>query len=225
MRLLLVEDTKQLALSLAKGLREEGIDVRTAATGTAALRVLAADPPELVILDLGLPDLDGMDVLTRVRASGFRAPILVLTARDAVESRVAALDCGADDYVIKPFAFDELCARIRALVRRSADRADGRSLSCGDLTLEAGASEALLGTRRVRLSPTERALLECLLRKKERDLNRRDILLEVFGYDFDPGTNAIDVHVSHLRRKLASSTATIVTVRGVGYRLTAGGAG
>lgn len=224
MRLLLVEDTRQLALSLAKGLREEGIDVRTAATGTAALREIATHPPELVILDLGLPDLDGMDVLTRVRADGFRAPILVLTARDAVDSRVAALDLGADDYVIKPFAFDELCARIRALVRRASAPPPPR-LTCGDLTLEAGASEALLGTQRVHLSPTERALLECLLRRKERDVNRRDILLEVFGYEFDPGTNAIDVHVSHLRRKLASSTATIVTVRGVGYRVTAGGSG
>ena len=224
MRLLLVEDTKRLALSLAKGLREEGIDVRTVSTGAAALRELETHPPDLVILDLGLPDIDGMDVLATAREGGFREPVLVLTARDAVESRVKALDSGADDYVIKPFAFDELCARVRALIRRSAAQPAPR-LSCGDLTLEAGAGEVLLRNERVRLSPTERVLLECLLRRKERDVRRPDILLEVFGYDFDPGTNAIDVHISHLRRKLASSTASIVTVRGVGYRLTAGGSG
>ena len=224
MRLLLVEDTKRLAQSLARGLREEGIDVRPAATGTAALREIASDPPDIAILDLGLPDLDGMEVLTRARAGGFRGPILVLTARDSVDARVAALDRGADDYVIKPFAFEELCARVRALVRRSA-ALPGPRLTCGDLTLESGASEVEVGERKVRLSPTERALLECLLRRRERDVRRRDILLEVFGYEFDPGTNAIDVHVSHLRRKLAGSSAGIVTVRGVGYRITAGGTG
>jgi DNA-binding response OmpR family regulator len=223
-RLLLVEDTERLARSLAQGLREEGIDVRSAATGAASLRELAAEPPDIAILDLGLPDLDGMEVLSRAREAGFRQPILVLTARDAVESRVEALDRGADDYVIKPVAFEELYARVRALVRRS-NALPAPQLSCGDLTLEPGESGAAIAGRRVRLSPTERALLECLLRRRERDVKRRDILLEVFGYDFDPGTNAIDVHVSHLRRKLAGATASIVTVRGVGYRLTAGGAG
>ena len=224
MRLLLIEDTKRLAQSLARGLREEDIDVRVAATGGEALRQLTAEPPDIAILDLGLPDLDGMEVLMRAREAGFRQPILVLTARDAVESRVAALDRGADDYVIKPVAFEELCARVRALVRRAA-ALPGPLLSCGDLTLESGASEVAVGDRRVRLSPTERALLECLLRRKERDVPRRDILLEVFGYEFDPGTNAIDVHVSHLRKKLAPSSAAIVTVRGIGYRLTARGSG
>ena len=224
MRLLLIEDTKRLAQSLARGLREEDIDVRVAATGGEALRQLTAEPPDIAILDLGLPDLDGMEVLIRAREAGFRQPILVLTARDAVESRVAALDRGADDYVIKPVAFEELCARVRALVRRAA-ALPGPLLSCGDLTLESGASEVAVGDRRVRLSPTERALLECLLRRKERDVPRRDILLEVFGYEFDPGTNAIDVHVSHVRKKLAPSSAAIVTVRGIGYRLTARGSG
>ena len=224
MRLLLVEDTERLAQSLAQGLREEGIDVRPAATGAAALSALAADPPDIAILDLGLPDLDGMEVLIRAREAGFRQPILVLTARDAVESRVEALDRGADDYVIKPVAFEELYARIRALVRR-ANALPSPRLVCGDLSLEPGDSEVSIAGRRARLSPTERALLECLLRRSERVVKRRDILLEVFGYDFDPGTNAIDVHVSHLRRKLAGASASIVTVRGVGYRLTAGGAG
>ncbi len=198
--------------------------MRTAATGGAALRELADDPPDIAILDLGLPDLDGMEVLTRARETGFREPILVLTARDAVESRVEALDRGADDYVIKPVAFEELFARVRALVRRAA-ALPAPQLTCGDLTLESGAGEVAVGDRRVHLSPTERALLECLLRRKEREVKRRDILLEVFGYEFDPGTNAIDVHVSHLRKKLAPSTANIVTVRGIGYRLTAGGSG
>jgi DNA-binding response OmpR family regulator len=217
-RLLLVEDTRRLSQSLERGLREEGMEVRTTATGGEALAAIQHAPPDLVILDLGLPDLDGLEVLSRARAGGFRGPILVLTARDAVPSRVEALDRGADDYVIKPVAFEELCARVRALARRSSP-APTAVLACGNLRLEPDDVVALVANERVKLSPTERSLLECLLRRQGRNVSRRDILLEVFGYDFDPGTNVIDVHIAHLRRKLAASTAVIQTVRGLGYCL------
>jgi DNA-binding response OmpR family regulator len=217
-RLLLVEDTRRLAESLERGLREEGMTVRGVGTGGEALAEIAAAPPDLVILDLGLPDLDGLEVLVRARADGFRAPVLVLTARDAVESRVEALDAGADDYVIKPVAFAELCARVRALVRRSGP-GPSAALVCGNLRLEPDDIVALVGGEAIRLSPTERSLLACLLRRQGQTASRRDIFVEVFGYDFDPGTNVIDVHVAHLRRKLAGSTAVIQTVRGLGYRL------
>jgi DNA-binding response OmpR family regulator len=219
-RLLLVEDTRRLAASLAKGLREEGLEVGVAGTGAGALHEIETSPPDLVILDLGLPDLDGLAVLTEARGRGFRAPVLVLTARDSVDSRVEALDRGADDYVIKPFAFEELCARVRALARRAAPRGSP-ALACGDLRFADGLSAVLVAGVPVHLSPTERSLLECLMRRQGADVSRREILLEVFGYDFDPGTNVIDVHIAHLRRKLAGSSARVATVRGVGYRLEA----
>jgi DNA-binding response OmpR family regulator len=223
-RLLLVEDTQRLSESLAKGFREEGVAVDVAATGAEALQELGRRPPELLILDLGLPDVDGLVVLSEARARGFRAPVLVLTARDAVASRVEALDRGADDYVIKPFAFEELYARVRALARRAAPSPPCPTLTCGDLRLQEGETGVTVAGKRVRLSPTERSLLECLMRRTATDVTRREILLVVFGYDFDPGTNVIDVHVAHLRRKLAGSTARITTVRSVGYRLDEGGA-
>jgi two-component system, OmpR family, response regulator QseB len=218
MRLLLVEDTRRLAESLERGFREEGMTVERAATGREALAALAVvPPPELVILDLGLPDVNGVDVLVRARRDGYRGPILVLTARDAVQSRVEALDAGADDYVIKPAAFAELCARVRALARRSGPSAAEPPLACGDLQLEPDEGAARVAGQPVHLSPTERSLLACLLRRRGRNASRREILVEVFGYDFDPGTNVIDVHIAHLRRKLAASTAAIQTVRGLGY--------
>jgi DNA-binding response OmpR family regulator len=218
MRLLLVEDTRRLSQSLERGLSEEGMEVRATATGGEALAAIQSAPPDLVILDLGLPDLDGLEVLSRARSGGFRGPILVLTARDAVSSRVDALDRGADDYVIKPVAFEELCARVRALARRMSP-APTAVLACGNLRIEPDDVVAVVANERVKLSPTERSLLVCLLRHQGRNVSRREILLEVFGYEFDPGTNVIDVHVAHLRRKLSASTAVIQTVRGLGYCL------
>ncbi len=191
--------------------------METADSGTAALARIARADIDLVILDLGLPDLDGSEVLARIRADGARCPVLVLTARDAVASRVAALDAGADDYLIKPFAFDELVARLRALARRAsgprwAPLVSGVIALDDDLGVRAG-------DRRIVLSPRQHALLGYLLRRRGEVVSRTDVLREVFGYTRDPGTNVIDVHLAHLRRKLAGLPVDIATIRGVGFRL------
>jgi DNA-binding response OmpR family regulator len=219
MRLLLVEDNPRLAASLAQGLGEEGFAVDLAGTGAEALARLETPDLDAVILDLGLPDLDGGEVLARLRAAGSRCPVLVLTARDAVTARVGALDAGADDYLIKPFAFDELVARLRALVRRASGPRwaplDGAGIALDDqLGVRAG-------DRRIPLSPREHALLAYLLRRRGEVVGRAEILRDVFGYAFDPGTNLIDVHVAHVRRKLAGTPVSITTIRGAGFRLEA----
>ncbi|MCE9576618.1 MAG: response regulator transcription factor [Deltaproteobacteria bacterium] len=218
MELLLVEDTTRLATAIARGLREEGHVVTIAATGAAALARLARRDIDLAILDLGLPDLDGMEVLARVRADGNPVPILVLTARDALTARVAALDAGADDYLIKPFAFDELLARVRALARRAA-APRWAPLACGRVVIASDDGRVEVAGKAVALSPREHALLVAFLRRRGETLGRPELLREVFGYDFDPGTNVVDVHVAHLRRKLVGGGAAITTVRGQGYRL------
>jgi len=224
MRVLVVEDTPALAASLARGLAEEGFTVERAGTGQAALDVCANSPVDVVVLDLGLPDLDGIVVLERLRAGGDVVPVLVLTARDAVDMRVRALDAGADDYVVKPFSFEELVARLRALARRAA-APRWAPLSCGNLVLTPGEPAVRVAGATVALSPRERALLEMLVRRRGEVLARKDILREVFGYDFDPGTNVVDVHVAHLRRKLRAASVSIETVRGFGYKLTEGAGG
>jgi two-component system OmpR family response regulator len=215
MKVLLVEDNRRLVDSLIQGLGEEQIDVTPALNGTDALP-LAGDV-DAVVLDLGLPDLDGIEVLRRIRASGVHVPVLVLTARDAVESRTEALDAGADDYLIKPFAFAELLSRLRALVRRAAGPRWAPLDTAGvaledDLTVRAGG-------RRIPLSPREHALLAYLVRRRGDVVPRADILREVFGYGFDPGTNVVDVHLAHLRKKLAGTPVAIETIRGAGIRL------
>ncbi len=218
MHLLIVEDAERLAQTLGRGLVEDGFAVDAVATGAGALERAERSGYDAVILDLGLPDLDGLEVLATLRQRGQLMPILVLTARDAVESRVAALERGADDYLIKPFAYDELLARLRALIRR-ARAPRWAPLECGDLVLTPDRAEVLVGGRPVTLSPRERALLELLVRHQNDVVRRETILREAFGYDFDPGTNLIDVHVSHLRRKLGGSRVRIDTRRGIGFAL------
>jgi len=224
MQVLIVEDAARLADTLRRGLSEDGFTAEVAGTGRASLQRCGETPFDAIILDLGLPDVDGIEVLATLRGRGWSGPVLVLTARDAVQSRVEALDRGADDYLVKPFAYDELVARLRALVRR-ARASRWAPLSCGDLVLSPDRPEVTVAGQPVALSPRERSLLEVLVRQQNDVVRREVILREAFGYDFDPGTNVIDVHVSHLRRKLAGSATRIDTVRGVGFSLRAAEAG
>jgi DNA-binding response OmpR family regulator len=216
--LLIVEDNATLAASLTKGLTEDGYLVEAVANGADALHRLERMDIDLLVLDLGLPDLDGGEVLRRLRARGINAPVLVLTARDAVTSRVAALEQGADDYLVKPFEYAELLARIRALLRRAA-APRWAPLTCNGLVLDPTELEITIGNERVRLSPREHALLALFLRRKGELLRREDILLQVFGYNFEPGTNLVNVHIANLRKKLRNGPVVIDAVRGVGYRL------
>jgi DNA-binding response OmpR family regulator len=213
---LVVEDEPRLATALVKGLLEEGFDA--AAVGTAAearARVLGGGL-RAILLDLGLPDLDGQVLIGELRASS-DVPILVITARDALDDRVRALDNGADDYLVKPFEFAELLARLRASLRRAEPR-PRRPLAAGDVALVTGEPMVQVGARTVLLSPRERALLELLVLRVGEVVTRMDILRDAFGYDFDPGTNIVEVHMGHLRRKLGDARLRIETVRGFGYR-------
>ena len=217
-RVVLVEDNPQLAGTIADGLGEDGFGVDVVDTAAKAITRGMRRDLDLMILDLGLPDRDGLDVLHELRAAKVHVPILVLTARDAVESRVAALDAGADDYLVKPFAFAELVARIGALTRRAGGprwtpSSDLPLVMRDDLVVESG-------ERTASLSPREYALLQCLVRRRGEVVTRAEILREAFGYDFDPGTNVIDVHLTHLRKKLVGFPINIETVRGAGIRLT-----
>ncbi len=216
MRILLVEDHARFARSLEQGLREESIEVVHALDGGQALGRAARGDLDLIVLDLGLPDLDGIDVLSELRRSAGHVPVLVLTARDSVESRVQALELGADDYLVKPFAFAELVARIRALSRRAAGPRWAPRIE-GVLTFDDENGVHFAG-QRVMLSPREHALLAYLLRRRGEVVPRCDILREVFGCIADPGTNALDVHLTHLRRKLSGAAVSLETVRGVGIR-------
>ena len=216
-RIILVEDNAQLAQAVAQGLGEDGYEVEIVDTAAKAIARGLRRDLDLMILDLGLPDRDGIEVLKELRGARIQVPVLVLTARDAVESRVAALDHGADDYVVKPFAFAELIARIAALSRRAGGprwvaTTDVPVVMNDDLTVESNGNKAAL-------SPREYALLNTLLRRRGEVVTRAEILREAFGYDFDPGTNVIDVHLTHLRKKLTGFPVTIETVRGAGIRL------
>ena len=216
MKLLVVEDEQRVASFLVKGLRANGYGVEWVSTGRNALR-RAADPDvSLVILDLGLPDLDGLEVLGSLRKRGATVPVLVLSARGRVNDRVKGLDLGADDYLAKPFAFEELLARIRANLRPRADVPPGL-LRAGRISVDQVRHEATVGGRTFSLSAREFALLQAFVGHPSQVLSRQELLSMAWDMDFDPGTNLVDVYVGYLRRKLGD--ALIETVRGSGYRL------
>jgi DNA-binding response OmpR family regulator len=221
MRILVVEDEDRVASFLAKGLQDTGYAVQVATTGHEALEHVRADATfDLVLLDVGLPDQSGFDVLVGLRTFDQTIPVIMLTAQSDVPSRVKGLDLGADDYLPKPFDFDELLARIRANLRQARQPSSLR-LSLGDLTLDLKTREATRDGHVIALTSREFALLEFLLRHPDQVLSRAQILNSVWGYDFDPGTNVVDVYVGYLRHKLDAPNrpSFIQTVRGGGYRL------
>jgi len=216
---LVVEDDDAIAQVLQRSLRMEGYEVKLAADGQAALDTSGAFSPDLVVLDLGLPKVDGIEVARTLRARD-DVPILVLTARDAVESRVEGLDAGADDYLVKPFERQELLARLRALLRRRPPRGSA-SLALGDLTLNPDTHEVQRGGRAIELTQREFELLEYLMRNERLVISRQRLLDEVWGYDPFSQTNTIEVFVSNLRRKLEADgePRLLHTIRGAGYVL------
>ncbi len=213
-RILIAEDEQRIADFVEKGLRAEGFQTHAVPDGHAAVE-LARDF-DLLILDLGLPGLDGFSVLRRIRAERIDIPIIILTARDAVEDTVAGLSGGADDYMRKPFSFDELLARVR-LRLRSTSAGEATVLRVADLALDVRTRRALVGEKTIELTTREYALLEEFMRHPDQVLSRQQLLSRVWGFDFDPGSNVVDVYVRYLRNKLG--TDRIETVRGAGYRL------
>jgi two-component system, OmpR family, response regulator MprA len=220
-RVLVVEDDEEIADVLRRSLRNEGYEVRTSGDGIEALDAAAAFFPDLVVLDLGLPGLDGVEVCRRLRAEG-DVPILMLTARAETEDRVGGLDSGADDYLVKPFERAELLARIRALLRRRPPRGSA-SLQVGDLTLNPDTREVRRGEREIELTNREFELLEYLMHNERLVVSRERLLDEVWGYDPMAATNTIDVFISNLRRKLeeGKEPRLLHTKRGAGYVLKA----
>jgi DNA-binding response OmpR family regulator len=221
MRILVVEDERKVANFISQGLQEEGHTVEVAKDGEAALDLLENGPPyDLIVLDVMLPRLGGLAVLRAARAARVRSPVLMLTARDAIADKVAGLDAGADDYLTKPFSFDEFLARVRALLRR-ADGGREPVLKLADLTLDPATREVARGGRRIELTAREHALLEYFLRNPGRVLTRALLAEHVWGLDFDPESNVVDVYVGYLRRKIdgLGDARLLHTVRGAGYVL------
>jgi len=219
-RILVVEDDEEIAQVLQRSLRMEGYEVKLAADGVRGLEEAHAFLPDLIVLDLGLPRMDGLDVARQLRTDEDDTPILMLTARDALDSRVAGLDVGADDYLVKPFERQELLARMRALLRRRPPRGMA-PLRVGDLTLNPDTHEVFRGEREIELTQREFELLEYLMRNERLVISRQKLLDEVWGYDPFSITNTIEVFVSNLRRKLEAGgePRLLHTVRGAGYVL------
>jgi DNA-binding response OmpR family regulator len=214
--ILIAEDETRIAAFVEKGLRAEGYSTRVVGHGLEALELARTESFDLLLLDVGLPGIDGFEVLRRLRAEGSELVVIMLTARDAAADTVAGLDGGAADYVAKPFRFDELLARIRSRLRDAGGRGE-TALEHGGLSLDLRTRRATIADRSVDLSAREFALAEEFLRHPEQGLSREQLLSRVWGYDFDPGSNVVDVYVRYLRGKLGSDR--IETVRGMGYRL------
>jgi two-component system, OmpR family, response regulator MprA len=222
-RVLVVDDDKAVRESLRRSLEFNGYDVALAGDGAEALARIAATDPDVVVMDVMMPRLDGLETTKALRAAGNDLPILVLTARDAVGDRVEGLDAGADDYLTKPFALQELLARLRALLRRAVPRDDieDETIGFADLSMDIATRDVKRGDRLIELTRTEFALLEMFLRRPRRVLERSFILEEVWGYDFPTTANSLEVYVGYLRRKTEAEgeSRLIHTVRGVGYVL------
>jgi two-component system, OmpR family, response regulator MprA len=219
MRILVVDDERAVREALERALRLEGYEVEAAVDGQQALLALAARSSDAIVLDILMPVMDGLETCRALRRMGNRTPVLMLTARHAVDDRVSGLDAGADDYLVKPFALEELLARLRALLRRTVG--DEGPLSFADLTLDPGTHEVRRGDRRIELTRTEFLLLELFMRNPRQVLTRDVIFDRVWGYDFGPSSNSLEVYVGYLRRKTESDgePRLIQTVRGVGYAL------
>jgi two-component system response regulator MprA len=221
MRILVVDDERAVRESIERALRLEGYEVVQAADGAEALGSVAGQAPDAMVLDVMMPQVDGLEVCRQLRADGDRLPILVLTARDSVSDRVRGLDAGADDYLVKPFALDELLARLRALLRRSGGADHAGVLRFADLELDPTSHEVRRGERPIELTRTEFLLLELFMTHPRQVLTRSVIFERVWGYDFGPGSNSLEVYVSYLRRKTEAGgePRLLHTVRGVGYVL------
>ncbi|MFW3461072.1 response regulator transcription factor [Streptomyces microflavus] len=234
-RILIVDDEPAVREALQRSLAFERYGTRVAVDGYDALAMAEAYAPDLIVLDIQMPRMDGLTAARRIRATGSTTPILMLTARDTVGDRVTGLDAGADDYLVKPFELDELFARIRALLRRSsyaasaagAQAPDDDVLSFADLRMDLATREVTRGDRRVELTRTEFTLLEMFLAHPRQVLTREQILKAVWGFDFEPSSNSLDVYVMYLRRKTEAGgePRLVHTVRGVGYALRTGGGG
>jgi two-component system response regulator MprA len=231
-RILIVDDEPAVREALKRSLAFEGYDTEVAVDGADALEKATAYQPDLVVLDIQMPRMDGLTAARRMRGAGTTTPILMLTARDTVGDRVTGLDAGADDYLVKPFELDELFARVRALLRRSsytatsANAPDNDALTFGDLRMDLATREVTRDGRSVELTRTEFTLLEMFLAHPRQVLTREQILKAVWGFDFEPSSNSLDVYVMYLRRKTEAGgePRLVHTVRGVGYVLRSGGA-
>ena len=216
--ILIVEDESRIVAFLTKGLKAAGFAPHTTSTGLEAVELALQTNFDLIILDVGLPDIDGFEVLQQLRGQGVTAPVIMLTARSSVADRVAGLEGGADDYMPKPFSFEELLARIRVRLRPEAAGADQMRLTHRDMVLDLRTRTLTLEGRTVELSAREFALAETFMRHPGQVLSREQLLSAVWGLDFDPGSNVVEVYVSYLRNKLGRDR--VETVRGMGYRLT-----
>jgi two-component system response regulator MprA len=220
-RILVVDDEPAVREAVDRALRLEGYETELAADGAQALDALSDRAPDALVLDVLMPHVDGIEVCRRLRAAGDRTPVLVLTARDAVPDRVRGLDAGADDYLVKPFALEELLARLRALLRRGPGGERGETLRYADLVVDVLGHTVRRGRRAIELTRTEFLLLELFLRHPRQVLTRSQIFERVWGYDFGPASNSLEVYVGYLRRKLEGDgePRLLQTVRGVGYVL------
>ncbi len=217
MKILVIEDDRTIGKSLLKGFQEAGYDCEWAINGRTGLEKAAAQQSDVIVLDLMLPELGGLEVLLQLRANGIQTPVVVLTAKGTVQERVEGLEGGADDYLVKPFAFAELKARVEAVTRRSSHRPSA-SLASGDVSLDLTSHRVSVGAGEVELTPTEFSILELLLRHDGQVVTRKMLCEHVWGFEWDGPTNVIEVHITRLRRKIdRDGSSRIATVRGRGY--------